>query len=74
MRGRPRNAFDAVPLLLRLILAVIVLIGLAYAIPVIVGIHSPISLLIFAIGLWQAWVMTRAANLPVTGPYRMRGV
>ena len=60
-------------LLFMLLLTVVLLIGLLYCGPVIIGIHSPISLLIFGIALWQAWKMTRASEMPVTGPYRVRG-
>jgi hypothetical protein len=53
-----------------LILTLVLLLGLVYSIPVVVGVQSPISLLIFGIALWQAWMMNRTAEPPVTGPYR----
>jgi hypothetical protein len=49
----------------------IVFLGLACVAPIFVGVHSPISLLIFGLALWQAWRMNRAVELPVTGPYRL---
>lgn len=72
--GRPgrRSPWELVYLLGMLLITTLMLIGLVYSIPVLVGFHSPISLLIFACALWQAWIMTRASELPVTGPYRIR--
>jgi hypothetical protein len=55
-----------------LLLTLLLMIGLVYCIPVVVGIHSPISLFIFGVALWQAWVMNRGSAPPVTGPYRLR--
>ena len=72
-RRRPRGAFQVLYLLVMLLLTLILLIGLIYAVPLLVAIHSPISLFIFGIALWQAWMMTRAVDIPVTGPYRIRG-
>jgi hypothetical protein len=73
--GRPphqRGEHGLVYLSCMLMLALVAMVGLIYAIPVMVGIQSPISLLIFAIGLWQAWLMNRGSAPPVTGPYRMQ--
>jgi hypothetical protein len=67
-----RGEHGLIYLLCMLTLAFIALVGLIYAIPVMVGLQSPISLLIFGIGLWQAWLMNRGAAPPATGPYRMR--
>ena len=72
-RQRLRGAFQVLYLLVMLLLTLILLIGLIYAVPLLVAIHSPISLFIFGIALWQAWMMTRAVDIPVTGPYRIRG-
>ena len=55
-----------------LLLMVLLMIGTIYCIPLFIGFHSPISLFIFGFGLWQAWIMTRASELPVTGPYQVR--
>jgi hypothetical protein len=43
------------------------MVGLA--LPVIVGIDSPLSALIFGFALWQAWRMNRRASLAITGPF-----
>ena len=70
---RPRTEHGLLALLGMLILAIVLLLGLVYSIPVVVGVQSPISLLIFGIALWQAWMMNRTAEPPVTGPYRIPG-
>jgi hypothetical protein len=69
---RPRSAIRLLYALSMLVLASLLVFGLIYCVPVVVGIHSPISLLIFAIGLWQAWKMNRPSEPPITGPYRIR--
>jgi hypothetical protein len=68
-RPRPRSRLG---LLGAMLLAMLMLVGLIYSTPVVFGMNAPISALIFACGLWQAWVMTRGRELPVTGPYRIR--
>ncbi len=66
---RPRNRFYILGMLL---FALLMMVGLVYSIPIIVGLHSPISLFIFAVGLWQAWKMNAGGEAVVTGPYRVR--
>ena len=60
-RIRVRNLFYILGMLL---FALLMMVGLVYSIPIIVGLHSPISLFIFAVGLWQAWKMSAAARRP----------
>jgi hypothetical protein len=67
-----RGEHGLIYLVCMLIFALVAMVGLIYAIPVMVGLQSPISLLIFGIGLWQAWLMNRGSAPPVTGPYRIR--
>jgi hypothetical protein len=55
-----------------LLVWMLMLVALIYAVPVVIGMNHPISALIFACGLWQAWIMTRGREMPVTGPYRIR--
>ncbi len=55
-----------------LLLTLLLMIGLIYLIPLYVGFHNPISLLIFGFALWQAWVLNRRSDATVTGPYRVR--
>ena len=54
------------------LMAVVYLVAI-YAWPIIVGYQSPISLLIMAFGLWEAWKLNRRMPLRITGPYRVGG-
>ncbi len=53
----------------RLLVLLAVLVAFAYAVPVIVGFHSPMAFVIIGIGLYEAWVLNRRVPLPVNGPY-----
>ena len=53
------------------LLAIVILIGLAYALPVYIGFQSPMALVIIGIGLYEAWVMNRRAPLVIRGPYKI---
>ena len=53
------------------LVAIVMLIALAYAIPIIIGVHSPIGLIIIAVGLYEAWVINRRARIVVDGPYEI---
>jgi hypothetical protein len=55
---------------LALLLGMIVLLGLAYAAPVIIGFSSPLHLLIAGFALYEAWKLNRGVALRVTGPYQ----
>jgi hypothetical protein len=41
--------------------------------PLAVGFESPISLLIFGFGIWQAWTANRKLQLEISGPHRITG-
>ncbi len=56
---------------LALVFGLAVLIVLAYAAPVLIGIASPIHLLIAGFALYEAWKLNRGAALRVTGPHRV---
>jgi hypothetical protein len=77
-KNRPENAGNTsrprsiLYLVFMLALTIVLLVGLIYSIPIMLGIHSPISLVIFGIALWQAWRMNGANDVVVTGPYRVR--
>ena len=47
------------------------LLALTIVLPVLVGLGSPISILILVFGLLQAWRMNKRVELSVTGPYRL---
>jgi hypothetical protein len=52
-------------------LSVGVLIAFSVALPIFVGMESPISILILIFGLLQAWRMNKRVELSVSGPYRL---
>ena len=47
-----------------------VLLALAYAAPVLIGVSSPLHFVIAAIALYEAWKLNRGVALRVTGPYQ----
>ena len=51
--------------------ALVVLIGFAYAIPIMVGFQSPMGLVIIGIGLYEAWVINRRMRLTINGPFQI---
>jgi len=51
-------------------LGLAVIIALAYAAPIMIGITSPIHLLIAGFALYEAWKLNRGVALQVTGPYQ----
>ncbi len=73
VRGRqPRGILGLLFVMSMLVLYSILLLGLIYCIPIVIGIQSPITLLIFAVGLWQAWKMNTFTEVVITGPYPVR--
>ncbi len=78
--ARPKAAAEEPPplsilgllyLLGMVLLLLLMLVGFMYYVPLYVGLHSPISLLIFGFGLWEAWRINRPSEVNVTGPYRV---
>ena len=55
---------------LALVFGLAVLVTLAYAAPIVIGVASPIHLLIAGFALYEAWKLNKAAALQVTGPYQ----
>ena len=45
------------------------LVSFAYAAPIMIGISSPLHLLIAAFALYEAWKLNRGVAVTVTGPY-----
>ena len=41
------------------------------AAPIIIGCHSPILLIIYGFGLWEAWKFTARRVLSITGPFQV---
>jgi hypothetical protein len=54
-----------------LLFALVLVAGFAYAIPVLVGFQSPMSLIIVGIGLYEAWVINRRVPLLINGPFQI---
>ena len=55
---------------LTLALGLGVLLALAYAAPIMIGVSSPLHLVIAGFALYQAWKLNRGAALRITGPYQ----
>jgi hypothetical protein len=53
------------------LVALAFLLGFAYAVPILIGFHSPMSLLIVGIGLYEAWVINRRIPLIMNGPFQL---
>jgi hypothetical protein len=51
-------------------LGLALIIALAYAAPIMLGITSPLHLLIAGFALYEAWKLNRGVALQVTGPYQ----
>ena len=47
----------------------LMIVDIAYASPFLGGLRSIIGLFIIAIGLWEAWKLTRAVPVEVLGPF-----
>jgi hypothetical protein len=53
---------------LALVIGFAVLLALAYAAPIMIGIGSPLHFVIAGFALYEAWKMNRGVALRVTGP------
>jgi hypothetical protein len=65
----PRRPVRPRPGPLAFLLGLALLATLAYAAPIMIGIGSPLHLLIAAFALYEAWKLNRGAAFTVTGPY-----
>lgn len=54
-----------------IILVALITFVLALATPVVIGMESPIGLLIVGFALWEAWKFSAHRPLPITGPYQV---
>ena len=59
------------PRLSALLSFLVVLIGFFYAVPVLEATHAPISGLIYAFALWEAWKINQPVRLVFNGPFRL---
>ena len=55
---------------LAVVFGLTLIIALAYAAPIMIGITSPLHLLIAGFALYEAWKLNRGVTLHVTGPYQ----
>lgn len=55
---------------LALTIGLVVVLALAYAAPIVVGVASPLHLVIAGFALYEAWKLNRGVALRVTGPYQ----
>jgi hypothetical protein len=55
---------------LAVVVGLALLVVLAYAAPIMIGIASPIHLLIAGFALYEAWKLNKGAALRITGPYQ----
>lgn len=51
--------------------ALVILIGFFYAVPVLEATQAPISGLIYAFALWEAWKINKPVHLVFNGPFRL---
>lgn len=62
---------DSAPKKVGVAVAFALLFAFALAAPILIGISSPIHLLIVAFALYEAWKLNRAVPFNITGPYRV---
>lgn len=62
---------SALPGPVKYLIMAVVLIGFAYAIPVLLGFQSLMGLIIVGIGLYEAWVINKRVPLVIGGPFRI---
>ena len=56
-----------------LLVGLAALLALAYAAPIMIGVASPVHLVIAGFALYEAWKLNRGAALRLTGPYQAAG-
>jgi hypothetical protein len=66
--GAPRSSQGTGALALAIGIAVV--LALAYAAPIIIGVSSPLHLVIAGFALYEAWKLNKGIDLRVTGPYQ----
>jgi hypothetical protein len=55
---------------LALTIGLVVVLALAYAAPIVIGVASPLHLVIAGFALYEAWKLNRGVALRITGPYQ----
>jgi hypothetical protein len=69
--GEQQGPPAAPPTLSGLLLILATLVGYLYFIPIMVAKNAPISGLIYAFALWEAWKLNRPVQLVFNGPFRL---
>jgi hypothetical protein len=57
--------------LVALVLLTVIVAGIAFAAPFLMGVQNIIGLLIISFALWEAWKINRRIDVEITGPYRL---
>ena len=52
-----------------IVLALLLLAGFLFALPIIAGFHSIIGLFIIGVGLYEAWKINKRVVMKITGPF-----
>ena len=55
---------------LALAIGILVVVAIAYTAPIIIGVSSPLHLVIAGFALYEAWKLNKGVALRVTGPYQ----
>jgi len=50
---------------------IVAIVILSPTLPIVLGLKSPMSFIILAIALWEAWRLNRRVSVVVTGPHRV---
>ena len=66
-----KEKLTGVQLLVGVVLIGMVTLALSLAAPIMLGMESPIGLLIVGFALWEAWKFSGHKPLPITGPYQI---
>ena len=66
-----KNQEPAGNLFVSFIILFVALSCFALATPVMMGVESPIGLLIIGFALWEAWKLAARQTIPITGPYQI---
>jgi hypothetical protein len=53
------------------LVAIVLLVGFALALPVLIGIQSPLSFVILAFALYQAWKLNKVPAFRIAGPFQI---
>lgn len=67
--NKPLEDLSAGQALVGLGLALVLMLFVALALPILVGIDAPFALLILGIALYEAWKINKRQPLQITGPY-----